>query len=450
MAVQKARSPGVLEKLRVLSNLEYSPPDEIERFQLDQLRRLIDSTSRLPRMKKLERTDGETLREILASLPILEKSDLRTSLDELHVPSMTTRYTRTGGTTGEPLTVAQDAGHSEWRTAMNLVRERWMGYRFGEPKIRIWGSERDLLSIRDSRLGRARAWLRNETVFNSFRMDRERIVEYLEAMNRIEPVLVHGYAESLFEIARVAVEIGFEPHRPRCVWSSAGTLYPSARALLERVFQAPVFNNYGSRDAGAIASECEEHNGLHVSPTHVVEILDDSGSPAPPGVAGDVVVSVLGNMAMPLLRYKIGDRAVASQRRCGCGRHWPLLERIEGRSTEALHLPSGGIVVPEVFIHLIGVADKDCVVWRFRVIQHRVGSFTILLEPRDGVDGAELVANGRALRSRIQPAVEDSSIEIEWVDRIPESRSGKVVVTECRIPGCGTHGLKGSILAPKV
>ena len=88
---------------------------------------------------------------------------------------------------------------------------------------------------------------------------------------------------------------------------TAGTLFEPIRQTIESVFQAPVFNRYGSREVGDIACECEAHSGLHVAlPTQFVEILRPDGTAAGPGEIGEIVVTSLTNFAMPLIRYRIG------------------------------------------------------------------------------------------------------------------------------------------------
>src|SRR5207302_1711333 len=106
-------------------------------------------------------------------------------------------------------------------------------------------------------------------------------------------------------------------------------------------FGCPVFDRYGCREVGNIAHECSAHRGLHVhSDINVVELLVGD-RPAAPETAGDVVLTNLTNFVMPIIRYDLGDQAVASASVCTCGRHGPLLERIVGRQVDVTVSPAG-------------------------------------------------------------------------------------------------------------
>jgi phenylacetate-CoA ligase len=70
-----------------------------------------------------------------------------------------------------------------------------------------------------------------------------------------------------------------------------------------------------------------------------VEILDEEGRPTPPGEIGRVALTTLDNPAMPLIRYAIGDMAVAGDgSRCPCGRPQPLLSKVLGRQVPFLQM----------------------------------------------------------------------------------------------------------------
>jgi phenylacetate-CoA ligase len=63
----------------------------------------------------------------------------------------------------------------------------------------------------------------------------------------------------------------------------------------------------------------------------IVEIVDDAGHPTAPGKLGRVLVTTLRNLVMPLLRYEIGDWAVAAEGACRCGRTLPRIGAVGGR-----------------------------------------------------------------------------------------------------------------------
>ena len=158
--------------------------------------------------------------------------------------------------------------------------------------------------------------------------------------------------------------------------SAAGTLHDVQRELIERVFGAPVFNRYGSREVGDMACECDQHRGLHVStPTHYIEIVRDGGTAARPGEIGEVLVTLLTNFAMPLIRYRIGDLAAWSEEPCTCGRAWPLLKSVVGRVTDTFLTAKGTRIHGEYFTHLFYFRDW---IRQFQVVQ--VGYDEILLK----------------------------------------------------------------------
>ena len=62
------------------------------------------------------------------------------------------------------------------------------------------------------------------------------------------------------------------------------------------------------------------------------------GKTVPDGTLGQVVVTSLDNYLMPLIRYKIGDLAIKSNKMssCKCGRNLPIINKIIGRDTDVL------------------------------------------------------------------------------------------------------------------
>src|SRR5207249_8973126 len=109
--------------------------------------------------------------------------------------------------------------------------------------------------------------------------------------------------------------------------SSAQTLPPETRALIEAQFGCKVFDKYGAREFSGMAHQCDAHRGYHVNAeSYIVEVVRD-GRPAAEGEVGMVLVTDLNNRCVPMIRYQLGDLAVATSRVCPCGRGLPMIER---------------------------------------------------------------------------------------------------------------------------
>jgi phenylacetate-CoA ligase len=113
------------------------------------------------------------------------------------------------------------------------------------------------------------------------------------------------------------------------------------RALCRDAWNVKLCDAYSAEETGHIALQCPEHEHYHAqSESLIVEILREDGAPSAPGETGRVVVTTLHNFATPLIRYELGDYAVAGGP-CPCGRGLPVIERVLGRTRNLLRLPDG-------------------------------------------------------------------------------------------------------------
>lgn len=111
-------------------------------------------------------------------------------------------------------------------------------------------------------------------------------------------------------------------------------------ARCRRVWGVGVADIYSSEEIGVIAFQCEQGR-YHVQAENLLlEILDEAGEPLAPGQIGRVVITPLHNLAMPLIRYELGDYATFGST-CVCGRGLPVLQQIVGRRRNMLRLPDG-------------------------------------------------------------------------------------------------------------
>ncbi len=107
-------------------------------------------------------------------------------------------------------------------------------------------------------------------------------------------------------------------------------------AELERLLGSRLFPHYGSRETGLSgAITCPAHEGMHIKENHMyVEIIDETLEPVPDGSWGELVVTTFGLEAMPLLRYRTGDRARILPEACPCGSVTKRLDMVSRLSEE--------------------------------------------------------------------------------------------------------------------
>jgi phenylacetate-CoA ligase len=409
------------------------PPDHLAELQNARLAALLRDAghsvryyNRLLRQHGVMSTEGDIDLERFPALPTLSKFDIREAGDDLRSdrPRPGTRWNASGGSTGEPVRIAQDAAHRNASRAAKFVFDGWSGYRFGLPRIVVWGSPRDRLA--------GRAWwrpalrrLKREVWLDAYTMSPEDIDRHIATIEAIRPVNILGYAESLHEMARHLLARGTS--LPPCagIVSTAGTLFPDARADIERAFQSPVFNRYGSRETGEMAGECSAHNGLHVSPlTHYIEILRPDGTPCAVGERGEIVVTPLANRAMPLIRYRIGDEAAFAPGACACGCTWPRLLTVHGRTTDHVVSPTNGKIYGGAFRFIVNTLNW---VQHYQVVQTEASAISIRLAPLPGIDAAAALRRDTPMiAARAADLMGPGCrIDIVLVDAIAPTASGK-------------------------
>jgi len=112
---------------------------------------------------------------------------------------------------------------------------------------------------------------------------------------------------------------------------------PGDRSVLTGAFGPAVFETYGSRETMLMAAECEAHDGMHIQEENVLVEILRSGRAVRPGETGDVVITDLHNLGMPMIRYVNGDIAtMAEDEACTCGRTLARIARVDGRRADTL------------------------------------------------------------------------------------------------------------------
>jgi phenylacetate-CoA ligase len=410
-------------------------PAELEAMQLASLIRLLThAKQRSPYYQDLWQRLGREPSDVrrladFSDWPTIDRSTIIAHRDAMKVPGLKLISKATGGSSGQPVSFDLNLDSGDRRVAATHRAYGWAGAEPGARVLYLWGGaiapRSTLARVKDGFYHR----LYRRHLLNAFELGERTVPQFLEQHNRCRPDAVVAYTNPLYEFARALEERGLRPYSPKSIVVGAEKLHDFQRALIERVFGAPVFETYGSREFMLMASECDRHEGLHLTHENLlIEVLDDDGTPTPPGREGNVAVTDLFNYGMPFIRYLNGDRAVAGWRDCSCGRGLPLMAPPLGRVLDVLRMPDGRRVAGELFPHLM----KDVPgVRRFQVEQDEPDRIVIRVVPAATWtdESRRLIEN--TVRPIVGPAVR---LTFDVVDDIPLTKAGKlrVVINRCQ------------------
>ena len=405
-------------------------PEQIAALQWRRLKALLEYCQRhVPYYRQLWKTLGvkaediRTLRDY-ERLPLLTKRDIRENFESLKAEPLRDRilYKVTGGSTGEPLRFGYTRESNDRRTAVMWRGYGWAGARMGRKTLFLWGGSVGSPSRLHQIKERAYQAVFARRMLDSFAMSETTMPAYADAIDRFRPEIIVAYVGPLVRLAQWLIASGRRVHRPHAILGAAEALHEFQRELIERAFDAPVFNTYGCREFMLMASECEQRNGLHVNADHLLlEVLRQPAvaSDAP----GEIAVTDLFNYGMPFIRYANGDLGTTQEGTCACGRGLPLLQRVDGRKLDAIRTRDGRMLPGEFFPHML----KDVVgVRRFQVVQRSLDRVDIMLVRGDGFDQS---ASDYILRETAKVLGDSVTVNLVFVDAIPLGANGKFRVT---------------------
>jgi len=361
----------------------------------------------------------------LAKLPMLSKDDVR---NNLHFDLFASTHNKkemlrvaTSGSTGEPFVIYADRAQLENRTATTIRAAEWTGWNFGDRQARLW---HQTIGLSRGQVFKERldALLMRRLFVPAYEIKDSNIRALFDRLRRHRPVLLDGYAESFNFLAHYARNLGLDGFRPRAVMSSAQILPRQTRAILEQEFGTEVFDKYGSREFSGIAYEDSGHDGhLVMAESYIVEIIKD-GRAARPGEVGEVIVTDLHNMHVPIIRYRIGDLAEALDDTSvsASGLAFPRIGRIEGRTQALVVCPDGTWLPGTFFAHYF--KDYDQIIRHYQVVQEARDELTLRLVPALSFSERALEGIVRGLHQYVSDSMK---IRTEIVESIPLVETGK-------------------------
>lgn len=362
-----------------------------------------------------------------SGLPVLSRETIRqqgTSLDCEPVPSAHGRVseTMTSGSTGSPVKVRTTQRVAAVWFANALRDHLWHGRDAAATMAAIrWRSDKLGMApegIESPDWGEPHA-LFYQTGKGYFLNSSSSIHQQLQWLRKHRPDYLISHPSNLQSLLQALLSLGDGLPFLKEVRTVCESVSPDLRKLSQSVLGVGLVDFYSSQELGYVALQCPQSEHYHVlSDSVVLEVVDETGEPCPPGKPGRVLLTSLHNYATPLIRYDIDDRAVLGEA-CSCGRGLPVLKQVLGRSRNMVSMPGGGSKWPNLgFRAMMEVAD----IQQFQVVQHTLDRLELKLVLSEPLHAEQERQLEEILRRYLEFPFR---VDITYHAQIPRSASGK-------------------------
>ena len=166
------------------------------------------------------------------------------------------------------------------------------------------------------------------------------------------------------------------------------------RDRIHNILGIELYDIYGLTECygPGIGINCDKSDkGMHIFDDYVyLEILDPkTGEPVPEGEIGEITLTTLVKEGAPLFRFRTHDLASFVTEKCPCGRSYPRISQILGRSDDMIKV-KGNIIFPSTIEDVIKSVPGTSSEYR-AIVEHVDGKdqMTVMVEVEMGVDRTE-------------------------------------------------------------
>lgn len=412
------------ELLSLLKKSQWWTSEQLIEYQNEQLRKLIrHAYEHVPYYRNsfnkvgLQPTDIRSVND-LYKIPLLTKEQVRNNIDSFkahNYPNNRFEAMSTGGTTGDPLTLYVEKGKTEARY--------FAFYRMMMERALCSLTHRYLFIIQNDEFWKNQVFGRILTL-SPYSLREENIPKLFEKIRKVNPHFIIGFPSAISLLGHLILKMRESPFSElRAIICSGETLYEWQRKFLERVFNCKIFSFYNLSEQVIFAATCGYSNFYHVFPEYgVTELVDKNGQIITrEDEKGEIVGTGFINDVFPLIRYRTGDIGVYTYEPCNCGRHYPLLKKIEGRTQEFIVNKMGNELPLTGMYGLIPSSSN--LVKEYQFFQREPGNLILKIVRCEGFSDKDAQLILQNLTRRLGPGFRFS---IEYVDLVKRTAAGKV------------------------
>ncbi len=319
---------------------ETAAREEMEARQFARIKKLLETVySGNPFYRKKFMEQGVSPHEInsledMVKLPYTHKGEFQK--DQAENPPYGTnlteplknyvRFHQTTGTTGKPLKWLDTREGWNWRgrcAAMSLAASGitaadaiFFPFAFG-PHVAFWGIWEGAFQIGALAIAGG-GW----DTLQRVKFIVENNVTVVACTPTFSLRMAEVAAENGIELKKSKVRITFHGGEP-------GVLIPSIRNKIIDAWGAKPYDYPGLTEVGAYGLHCQTQDlAVHVNEAEFFfELINPkTGAPIKGAGTGELVLTNLGRIGSPAIRFRTGDIVKVSEERCDCGRSFRLLE----------------------------------------------------------------------------------------------------------------------------
>ncbi len=408
---------------RQLARTQWLDSHELEQLQVRLLRRLLRHAQlTIPfygRQLSDLGIDAEDVKSLddVKRLPILTKQnvlDAGKDIVSVRYPRWLQSTAHTGGTTGTPLMLRRDLFSIGNEQAFVRRQYDWAGIGLNDRCAFLTGrlvarpDQTDRLYVYDPCM--------RELILSTYHLSRKTAAQYARAMSQYKVKAVVGYPSAIYLLAQVCLD-GGPKLSLKAALTSSEVLSESVRETIEAAFGCQVFDFYGSAERICYIHMCDQGSYHIVSEYGLTELI-----PFDENVPNECQIVATGfwNLAMPLIRYDLGDVIIKSDRQCSCGRAFPVIDRIGGRQGDSIVAPSGRQFGAAILTHLLYGTGN---ILESQIIQDERDHIRIEYVPTPQFSAQDLQAFENLITMHLPSELR---VDFEKVDAIERTISGKI------------------------
>jgi phenylacetate-CoA ligase len=218
----------------------------------------------------------------------------------------------------------------------------WFGYRLGQPYAQL---NTDFFLKSKGKLETPFEWHPSyrRLLINPLQLTRRSVPGILGAIKQHRVRYLIGASSMVFNLALSSVRWSRSTPTLSAIFTGGDQLSSGYRKTIEDFFQARVADFYGHMENTVKIAQCPRGRYHVCSDFGILETRSLEGRHSPGVHRARVIATGFHQRAMPLLRYDTGDDILieADPPDCTCGRTFPLVSGIVGRSDDFIVVPDG-------------------------------------------------------------------------------------------------------------